>query len=953
MTANGPRVFAPEIQAFPLRSILEEAITTTDEQSVVAIVRSYGIEVGELYDKSAWVSLEFMESLLAKLIDSTGDPGFLARAMSRAMSPAGIGPLYPLLVAFGSPAFTYRRLPGLAARINKTGRWDLIDSHVGFARLSWSPYNNAARESGRHVCAGRMHQLILVPTLFGIAPAEIGHTECMLDGGERCVYDIRWRDPPARRDGIVGLVLGGVAGVAVAASDEVSPWIAGCLVVAFALAGTLFGRLRTARAELRSRVDDVVVHGRALESVTLANEQRFSQLLEAKAEVEQRVDERTAELRATSRQLAATIEKVQALDRAKTDFFNNVSHELRSPLTLILGPLREIVDGREPPGGREQALKTMARNADRLLRLINQILDLAKIDAGDAHVEHREIEPAGLIENVVADFETAARRNNVTLDADVSHAPTRVLWDSAWMESAIGNLVANALRHVDAGGHVHVRLIDKGASIILEVEDNGSGIAPQDLPRVFDRFAQAGDSHAGKGGTGLGLAIVREAARLHGGDATVESVPGERTVFRLTLPRVYGVAAATDLPASNREVHNRPEPVSRTGEVEPGSPDRVEDSWRDGPAPQAPLALVVEDNADLRVYMADILCSRYRVKTARDGEQALEMAAVGGFEVIVSDVAMPRMDGYELCRRLRALETTRAVPIILVTAAGHLSRVLDGFAAGADDYVTKPFHARELLARVDVHARLRAMTRQVAQRERLATLGTVAASVAHQVRNPLTALVSGLPAMRRRLGDKLDEPSIEMFDTMLDCSERIQRITNDLLDLSRMDRAEVATFRPGEGLASAVRLVATRLESHEVSVDIEIDSDTELRGRPGDMNQVFMNLLDNAARAVAGAGVIRVRAEVALGMYVVRVEDSGAGVPQSDRDLVFEPFWTSRPPGQGTGLGLSLARTVVEQHAGRIELGTSSLGGACFTVRLPLNRSSQANDPAQFAVSGS
>jgi signal transduction histidine kinase len=306
---------------------------------------------------------------------------------------------------------------------------------------------------------------------------------------------------------------------------------------------------------------------------------------------------------------------------------------------------------------------------------------------------------------------------------------------------------------------------------------------------------------------------------------------------------------------------------------------------------------------------------------------------------------MPRMDGYELCRQLRALETTRSVPIILVTAAGNLTRVLEGFAAGADDYVTKPFHARELLARVDVHAKLRSLIREVAQRERLATLGNLAASVAHQVRNPLTALVSGLPAMRRRLADKIDAPSIDMLDTMLDCSERIQRITNDLLDLSRVDRAEVATFKPGEGLASAVRLVATRLDGRDMSLDVEIDGNTELRGRPGDMNQVFMNLLDNAARAVASGGVIRVRAELARGMYVVKVEDSGAGVAPSDRELVFEPFWTSRPPGQGTGLGLSLALTVVEQHSGRIELGSSSLGGACFTVTLPISRDSQRPPP--------
>ena len=219
------------------------------------------------------------------------------------------------------------------------------------------------------------------------------------------------------------------------------------------------------------------------------------------------------------------------------------------------------------------------------------------------------------------------------------------------------------------------------------------------------------------------------------------------------------------------------------------------------------------------------------------------------------------------------------------------------------------------------------------------TLGMVAASVAHQVRNPLTTLASGLPAMRRRIGSGLDAASLEMLDTMLDCAGRIEQVTNDLLDLSRVDRAEDDDVRPGAGLLAAVRLARARVSSTDVRVEVDVDEDAVLRGRAGDLNQVFLNLLDNAVRAVGDQGRIRVEARVEEGAYVVRVGDSGSGVPEGFRERVFEPFWTSRPAGQGTGLGLAIAKQVVEAHAGQIAVGLSALGGAAFEVRLPLTRS--------------
>jgi len=303
---------------------------------------------------------------------------------------------------------------------------------------------------------------------------------------------------------------------------------------------------------------------------------------------------------------------------------------------------------------------------------------------------------------------------------------------------------------------------------------------------------------------------------------------------------------------------------------------------------------------------------------------------------------MPEMDGYELCRRLRSQEETSGVPILLVTARTDVTSVLQGFDAGANDYLLKPFHARELLARVDVHVRLRRLIGQLARQERLAALGSLAASVAHNVRNPLSALISGLPAMRTRLAPVVDQPTGELMGMMLDSAERIERMTLDLLDLSRIDRELSGEFAPGAGLLACTRIVESRV-TFDVHLMVDVDDKAIANGRAGDMNHVFMNVIDNALRAVGSKGTIEVRGFVDGDAYVVTVADSGVGILPSELGRIFEAFYTTRAAGEGTGLGLSIARQILEEHAGSITAGATVLGGAVFTIRMPLR-------PAALAV---
>jgi signal transduction histidine kinase len=450
----------------------------------------------------------------------------------------------------------------------------------------------------------------------------------------------------------------------------------------------------------------------------------------------------------------------------------------------------------------------------------------------------------------------------------------------------------------------------------------------------------------------LGLAIVREAARLHGGEASVRSVEGKGTTFTVVVPLVAFEAEEAKLTQPGLEAAPVPAapvsvpPAARAVDAG-GAADRA------GPAPDAPLVLVVEDDDDLRSFIADILSERYRVRTARNGAEGLAAALELRPDAIVSDVSMPEMDGYELTRQLRKHAETQSTPVMLVTARRELGRVLEGFEAGADDYVAKPFHGRELLSRVGVHVRLRKLMQELAHKERLSMAGVMAASVAHHVRNPLTSIQAGLPAITRRLGNHIDPSTREMMSVMLDCAQRIERLTGDLLDLSRVDRAEQGVFPVADAVRRATRVIEPAVPEN-VRLRVELDDALEVSGNEAELHQVVLNLVDNAIRACGTKGQIDVVLRRDGSDALLEVADSGPGIDPARREWIFEPFTTTRGPSEGTGLGLSIAKQVVTQHRGTIAAARSpSLGGALFTIRIPVFEPARGNTnaPARSGVS--
>jgi signal transduction histidine kinase len=917
-------IFRSEVHSLFLRPFIDDAQAKLGRDDVSAVLARLGVSEAQLRDETAWVSLYFCEDFFAALIAAGEDQGMFDRCGRLAVSPRYSGLIRPLFRAVGDPLFAYRQVAQATGRFNKVGEMTLRDAQPGLVSLEYRPKPGAPLERGRHVCQARGAQLAALPLMFDVPPAEIQHPVCLHEGGELCRYDLRWKEYGNRRASRFALAVGipiGALAVILAGKDS------GVIALAGGLLASIFGwalaRVSELRRQLAGQASDLGDTKEALVMSARAHEERFAQLTEAKAGVERKVEERTAEIREVNQKLAGTLDEVRALEEAERNFFANISHDLRTPLTLILAPLDDLLSAPGVDAAGRRSLETIQRNAQQLRRLIDQLLDVEKIQAGRVDLSRSATDLRALVENVVEKFSGEAIKRKLRIESTVGDVRTLAI-DARWIDSALMNLVANATRF--AREAIRIRVTDGTDAVVIAVEDDGLGIPKDELPYIFERFVQGGTPRERRGGSGLGLTIAREAVRLHGGLLTAASEVGQGTVFTMTLPRTAadsGGIPGLVLPRT---------PSSDIPALPPSAPERRRRVW-DGPAPDSPLVIIVEDDDELRAYMADTLSARYRVEVACDGEEGLALIRARRPDAVISDVAMPKLDGYELCRRLRADNDTRTIPVLLVTARRHVDRVLEGFDAGANDYITKPFHPHELLARLEAHVLARRVLQQLAHRERLVALGMLAASVAHQVRNPLSALKNTVVALQRKVTAELVPAAPPMFGLIGECAERIERFTQDLLDLSRVERPDAGLFKPARGIESAVRLMSTKLPAG-VKVGLVVEQDVDLNGRPGEMNYVFINLIDNALRAVGSSGSVEVRARLESSDFVFEVGDSGPGVPEDKRQWIFEPFATTRA-AEGTGLGLYIARKVVIEHGGEISVSKSALGGALFRVRIP------------------
>ncbi len=391
-------------------------------------------------------------------------------------------------------------------------------------------------------------------------------------------------------------------------------------------------------------------------------------------------------------------EALAEIDRAKTTFFSNVSHELRTPLTLMLSPIEELLSkAGEGTGEDRKLLELVHRNGLRLQKLVNTLLDFSRIEAGRLQAAFEPVALAAYTAELAANFGSAMERAGLTFVIDCPRLPEPVYVDREMWEKIVLNLLSNALKFTF---HGTVRISVRGFAdrVEMSVQDSGIGIAAADLAHIFERFHRVeGAQSRTIEGTGIGLALVQELVRLHAGEIAVESEPGSGSTFTVSIP-----TGSRHLP--KERVHAPGVAPSETrldsfAEETPGlssaNPEAVQKMTQ--------RILLAEDNADMRAYVGRLLAERFEVIPTSNGQEALDSALANPPDLILSDVMMPRIDGFGLLEELRKRPETSTIPVILLSArAGEESRV-DGLGAGADDYLIEPFSARELLARVGAH----------------------------------------------------------------------------------------------------------------------------------------------------------------------------------------------------------------------------------------------------------
>jgi signal transduction histidine kinase/ligand-binding sensor domain-containing protein/AraC-like DNA-binding protein len=385
----------------------------------------------------------------------------------------------------------------------------------------------------------------------------------------------------------------------------------------------------------------------------------------------------------------------EQVDQMKSTFFTNISHEFRTPLTLILGPLTKLAAS-ESDENKKHNLRIMQRNAGRLLRLINQLLDFSKLESGKMNLQASEGDIVSFVKGLLMSFQSLAEQKHINYHFASDQRLIELYFDRDKAEKIFTNLISNAFKFTPTHGEITVSIAKNEHDVRIGVKDTGQGISAEKLPHILDRFYQADDSLTrNQGGTGIGLALTKELVELHHGTIEVTSKPNHGSEFLITLPTGRSHLTEDQIVAEDFILSEEP-----TTPIEPAEAFEASQTKDLQKTDSETIVLVVEDNADMRSYIRETLYPAYKVVEAFDGVEGVECAMEIIPDLIISDLMMPKKDGYQLCNEIKQDEATSHIPVILLTAKAERKDKLAGLELGADDYLIKPFDSQELQIRV-------------------------------------------------------------------------------------------------------------------------------------------------------------------------------------------------------------------------------------------------------------
>jgi PAS domain S-box-containing protein len=576
-------------------------------------------------------------------------------------------------------------------------------------------------------------------------------------------------------------------------------------------------------------------------------------------------------------------ETLAELDQAKTDFFTNVSHEFRTPLTLLLGPAEDaLADDTNPLAGRQrERTQVILRNGQRLLKLVNTLLDFSRLESGRVEAHFEPVDLAQYTRELASMFETAAERLGLLLRVETEPLREPVYVDRDLWAKVVLNLLSNAMKFTFAGA-ITLRLTQDGDRVVLSVSDTGTGIPENELPHLFERFHRvSGARSRTHEGSGIGLALVSELVALHGGTVAATSTPGEGSTFTAAVPFGSGhlpaeqIAKPTDGQSATLAAVAEGFLAEATHWVDGDTVVERAVAAADG-GPEKPRVLVVDDNADIREYVASLLSGDYLVQTAVDGLDGLEHARALPPDLVITDVMMPRMDGFELLAALQADPVTLGVPVVMLSARAGEEGTLQGLDAGADDYLVKPFTARELLARVRSNLELDRARRTRRRLERSRTLLDQAqrlARVGSWEIDLASGTVEASDEFLRIMGRTADEVAAMSYDDIV--GELIHPEDQAMVQRA-LDEAD------GTGIHYESRVVRPNGETVLVSVygEVVLDEHGERETLRGSVQDITERRAAEEALALAAAN-----AEAAAREHAIADQLQRSLLPQQGFDL--------------------------------------------------------------------
>ncbi len=658
-------------------------------------------------------------------------------------------------------------------------------------------------------------------------------------------------------------------------------------------------------------------------TVALALENAFSyrSLETYRAGLEKLVDERTIELRDARDTLAGTVDQLRDAQSARQRFFSHISHEIRTPLSLVILAAADIEKrgGAQLDGRSKQSLGSITDAARKLLRLVDELLLLAAGQENKLVMHKAPTDLVVLLGQLHAAWRPAAEHAGLALELRAPAKLTAVV-DPVAIERVASNLVSNAVKYTPRDGRIEIELVDEADGVRMSVFDTGVGIDAELASRLFGRFERASTASEKATGTGIGLSLVKQLVEAHGGRVEALARPTGGTEMRVSFPSSVRTDAVAVARAPRLAPRTTQPPMVVSGQVYPAR------------GLSGGTILLAEDDPALADRIAQLLSESYTVVVGLDGQAALDLVKAHQPQMLITDVEMPRMTGLELAPKFRLATGDQLAPIIILSAVTDLGTRVAGLDAGAVDYVSKPCDPRELEARVRSQFRMRDLAVRLHRAEQLSTLGILTSGLAHELRNPANGIVNAMEPMKEMLPENTPKGVLALMEVMDDCAKQIGFLSRQLLGFRGSAALELQPASLPDLVQRAVAMAQRSLTGVEIRT--QLSQERSVMCAAPLLVQVLTNLIENGAHAAGRGGWVEVRANLDTDQVVVEVSDSGSGVPLALRERIFEPFFTTKPQGVGTGLGLSVARAIVQRHGGVLEVRDRGVRAA-FVIELP------------------